>query len=97
MMASCPPDLKVEETVPFGHGMQHIPEGGREVNQKTWDLSKANLASLFDLSLRIDLDGEVTPIMAWGTIIGHPRLVELSKEDIERVRDELLPKIRCYG
>jgi len=95
MMASCPPDPYFEDStaVPFGHTAA-TREG---VVQKTWDLSKGDLANLLDLSKRLNLDGEITPVMAWGMILGHPRFSELRMEDFQRLGQELGGKIRCYG
>lgn len=63
----------------------------------TWQLSKADLATLLDLSKRLDLDGEITPVMAWGMVLAHPRLAELQLEDFARLTEELGRKVRCYG
>ena len=65
--------------------------------QRTWELSKADLATLLDLSKKLDLDGEITPVMAWGMILGHPRFSELREEDFIRLTEELKGKVRCYG
>ncbi|KAK1780693.1 hypothetical protein QBC45DRAFT_323141 [Copromyces sp. CBS 386.78] len=65
--------------------------------QRTWELSKADLATLLDLSKRLDLDGEITPVMAWGMVLAHPRLAELQLEDVARLTEELGTKVRCYG
>jgi hypothetical protein len=65
--------------------------------QRTWELSKADLATLLDLSKRLDLDGEITPVMAWGMVLAHPRLAELQLEDFARLTEELRRKVRCYG
>lgn len=94
LMASCPPIFDGEQPLdlPFGH--TPIPDGGE---QKTWDLSKSDLANLMDLSKRLNLDGEITPVMAWGMILAHPRFNELTANDIQSIREELRPKTRCYG
>lgn len=92
LMASCPPAVKVETDIPFGHGPRQNPEA-----QKTWDLSKTDLANLLDLSKRLDLDGEITPVMAWGMILAHPRFSELRPEHFTKMSQELVNKIRCYG
>ncbi|KAK4148531.1 eukaryotic translation initiation factor 3 subunit 7-domain-containing protein [Chaetomidium leptoderma] len=63
----------------------------------TWTLSKGDLTTLLDLSKRLNLDGEITPVMAWGMVLAHPRLGEMSKEDFGRLAEELGGKIRCYG
>ncbi|KAK4170433.1 AP-1-like transcription factor [Cladorrhinum sp. PSN259] len=64
---------------------------------RTWELSKADLATLLDLSKRLNLEGEVTPVMAWGMVLAHPRLSELKPQDFVRLADELIGKVRCYG
>ncbi|CAL3966369.1 hypothetical protein PZA11_003042 [Diplocarpon coronariae] len=95
LMASCPPEPYPEENpkIPFGHGPAQL--GGNA--QKTWDLSKPDLANLFDLSKRLNLDGEITPVMAWGMVIGHPRWKEFTAEDFGTICSELGGKVRCYG
>lgn len=100
LMASCPPNIHVAvqpvPEIPYGHGMQAMPQGAPE-NQKTWDLKKGDLALLLDLSTRLNLEGEITPVMAWGMVLTHPGLYQLGVMQIEQIRDELLCKIRCYG
>lgn len=56
-----------------------------------------DLMKLLDLSNRLPLDGEITPIMAWAKILQDECFRDLSKEDIELVKKELLAKVRCYG
>lgn len=105
LMASCPPELDMEmhPHIPFGHCMDythsHEMDGtdGGPPKQKTWDLSKNDLANLLDLSKRLDLNGEITPVMAWGMVLGHPRFSELKEVDFKSMSEELLPKVRCYG
>jgi len=92
LMASCPPAPEPEAEVPFGHGPRQNGSA-----QKTWDLSKSDLSNLLDLSKRLNLDGEITPVMAWGMVLGHPRFGDLRFEDFERMSQELKGKIRCYG
>jgi hypothetical protein len=94
LMASCPPDPFPESTVPFGHTPTHHMNGNV---QKTWDVSKPDLANLLDLSKRLNLDGEITPVMAWGMVLAHQRFSELRLEDFEHLCQELGSKIRCYG
>ncbi|KAG9235026.1 hypothetical protein BJ875DRAFT_375144 [Amylocarpus encephaloides] len=92
LMASCPPMPDVKTEIPFGHGPRQNAEA-----QKTWDLSKSDLANLLDLSKRLNLDGEITPVMAWGMILSHDRFSELKAGDFEKMSQELRGKIRCYG
>lgn len=98
LMATCPPDFtpRPEEElsdIPFGHNLP-VEEGNP---QKTWDLSKGDLANLLDLSKRLNLDGEITPVMAWGAILGHPQFHEFGVDDFKAIAADLLPKVRCYG
>lgn len=85
LMATAPPDshiaCKPQETYP--HQMP--------------DMAMPDLMKLLDLSNRLPLDGEITPIMAWVMVLRDTRLAELNKEDIEGVKGELLAKVRCYG
>lgn len=95
LMASCPPDAFMDKhpDVPFGHGSNHAPG----TTQKTWDISKSDLANLLDLSKRLNLNGEITPVMAWGLILGHHRFLEMTLDDFEAIAKELGAKSRCYG
>ncbi|KAK3355793.1 hypothetical protein B0H65DRAFT_453089 [Neurospora tetraspora] len=79
------------------HGHPPMPTSISGGGQRTWELSKADLATLLDLSKRLDLDGEITPVMAWGMVLAHPRLAELQLEDFARLSEELGSKVRCYG
>ncbi|KAF2442092.1 hypothetical protein P171DRAFT_364571 [Karstenula rhodostoma CBS 690.94] len=85
LMATAPPDSHIanhaEETYP--HQMP--------------DIAMPDLMKLLDLSNRLPLDGEITPIMAWVMVLKEPRLAELSKADIGGIKGELLAKVRCYG
>lgn len=78
-----------------GNGSNNV--GGGDAGAATWTLSKADLTTLLDLSKRLNLDGEITPVMAWGMVLAHPRLGELGQEDFGRLAEELRGKVRCYG
>jgi len=84
LMASCPPE---------SHIINHpqVPWAPQDPG------NTSNLASLYDLSMRLNLDGEITPVMAWGLVLGHPRFTELAKDDFESMKEELRRKVRCYG
>jgi hypothetical protein len=96
LMASCPPEPFPELTPDIPFGYTHV-NGDLNSGQRTWELSKGDLATLLDLSKRLNLDGEITPVMAWGMVLAHPRLHELKAEDFQRLSDELKSKVRCYG
>jgi len=103
LMASCPPEPFPELTpdIPFGYSNVRANNGpggsAVEAGQRTWELTKGDLATLLDLSTRLNLDGEITPVMAWGMVLAHPRLGELKMEDFARLTEELTNKVRCYG
>ncbi|KAG9242046.1 hypothetical protein BJ878DRAFT_426757 [Calycina marina] len=92
LMASCPPDPFPGEDIPFGHSTGHL-----NGEPKTWDISKSDLAYLLDLSKRLNLGGEITPVMAWGMVLSHKRFSELKTEDFSSICLDLGAKIRCYG
>ena len=104
LMASCPPVpfQDMNESRPWGHSHTDVkaepsPSEGAAPSQGTWELSKADLATLLDLSGQLDLDGEITPVMAWGMIMNHPQFADLSAADFRRLAEELGSKVRCYG
>lgn len=84
-MATCPPES------------QFIEHPDELYQPKMPEIGMQDLVKLLDLSNRLPLDGEITPIMAWAGIFSHPRLAELTPEDFETLKSDLLPKIRCYG
>lgn len=96
LMASCPPGPSPDSMLGCPFGKTHVPLGS-ELNQKTWEVPRADLATLLNLSKSLDLDGEVTPIMAWVMVMSHPKVMELSAEDFRKLGEELVRKVRCYG
>ena len=104
LMASCPPVpfQDMDESRPWGDSHTRVkgepaPSEGAGPSQGTWELSKADLATLLDLSGQLDLDGEITPVMAWGMIMNHPQFADLQASDFRRLAEELGSKVRCYG
>lgn len=96
LMASCPPYPRAEaDDTPSA--LRHNLPHSNGMAQSTWDVSKPDLANLMDLSKRLDLDGEITPVMAWGMILGHAKVSELREEDIRTICTILGRKVRCYG
>ncbi|KAI9841124.1 MAG: hypothetical protein M1838_003699 [Thelocarpon superellum] len=61
------------------------------------DLRRPELKTLMNLSRRLQLDGEITPVMAWSAILTHERLHELTARDFATVKAELKAKVRCHG
>ncbi|EFX03638.1 eukaryotic translation initiation factor 3 subunit [Grosmannia clavigera kw1407] len=99
LMASCPPETPANMTpdIPFGSSNVPVDVGDAASGQRTWDLSKGDLATLLHLSSKLNLDGEITPVMAWGMILAHPRLGELTPADFQKVTEEMSDRVRCYG
>ncbi|EFQ93195.1 hypothetical protein PTT_09502 [Pyrenophora teres f. teres 0-1] len=85
LMATAPPDAHIT----------NCPE--EKYPHQMPDVKMPDLMKLLDLSNRLPLDGEITPIMAWAKIIQNDNFRTLSKEDIELMKGELLAKVRCYG
>lgn len=92
LMASCPPAPRSDLADDPTHVHEEAVWG-----QPTWALNKAELSVLMDLSKKLNLDGEVTPVMAWGMVVDHPRFHELKAADFQKLGEELLNKARCYG
>lgn len=59
--------------------------------------SAQHLKILLDMSQKLKLDEELTPIMAWSYISKHERFMELTYTDFELLGDELMAKTRCFG
>ncbi|ORY05677.1 hypothetical protein BCR34DRAFT_43418 [Clohesyomyces aquaticus] len=85
LMATCPPESHVLNS-PDEQYPHQMP-----------DIAMPDLLKLLDLSNRLPLDGEITPIMAWAMILRDERFGELAKGDLEGVKNDLLAKVRCYG
>lgn len=86
LMATCPPN---------NHLIQH-PDV-RYPHQIPPEIPGGDLLKLLDLSARLPLDGEITPIMAWANIMRNPRFGELQETHVRGIMDSLMPKVRCYG
>lgn len=61
------------------------------------DIAMPDLLKLLDLSNRLPLDGEITPIMAWAMILQDQRFGELTAEEVAVIKGDLFAKVRCYG
>ena len=98
-MASCPPApfARMTPDRPFGAARTHEQGDKTNPGQGTWNISKADLSTLLNLSQKLDLDGEITPVMAWGMILKHPHFADFGPEDFAKLAAELGRKVRCYG
>ncbi|KAJ2903808.1 hypothetical protein MKZ38_009282 [Zalerion maritima] len=79
------------------HHQEQQPQQDEEPAQRTRELSKGDLSTLLDLSKRLNLDGEITPVMAWGMILSQPGVNELASQDFAQLAEVLKGKVRCYG
>lgn len=59
--------------------------------------SAQHLKILLDMSQKLELEKELTPIMAWSYISKHERFTELTYTDFELLGEELVAKTRCFG
>lgn len=63
----------------------------------TWNVSASELEKLLGFSDQIELEGEITPVQIWNTIRRHRNFDQLTPEKLERLRDALLPSVKCLG
>ncbi|KAK8243938.1 hypothetical protein HDK90DRAFT_408052 [Phyllosticta capitalensis] len=86
LMTTCPPHSHIANT----------PK--EQYPHKMPDVGTGDLMKLLDLSNRLPvMEGEMTPVMAWASILTHPRLAELTSDDFAHMKEDLLAKVRCYG
>ncbi|KAL9055849.1 MAG: hypothetical protein Q9162_003275 [Coniocarpon cinnabarinum] len=85
LMATCPTKNHLIERPDVQYGNK-MPE-----------MKASDLVKLLDLSNRLPLDSEITPIMAWSCILRHEYVQYLNNEDLITIKVDLLDKIRCYG
>jgi hypothetical protein len=85
-MATCPPPSQIA-TAPRG----------QPYTFQTYDLPHPNLDTLLNLSKQLVTKDEITPIMALQVIKSHDMYPLLTREDVMRMMDDLVAKIRCYG
>jgi hypothetical protein len=86
LMACAPPPSHLSST-PIEYQYPH----------QTYDIPHANLGTLLNLSRQLVVDGQITPIMALQSIKNHDMYPSLTREDVLRMMDDLVAKVRCYG
>jgi hypothetical protein len=69
------------------------PPGARLSPGPTWHVPAAGIERLLELSEKIPLDGELTPVQAWSWIRGHPGFGGLEVG----LKGVLGALVRCYG
>ncbi|RVD82666.1 uncharacterized protein DFL_007084 [Arthrobotrys flagrans] len=85
LMASCPPESHMLDNPDTDWG------------SRTYDLQPSELNMLLNLSPKLGVSGEVTPINAWAIIQSHPNFLQLTRHDFAAIKNELVPKVKCYG
>ncbi|KAL1988945.1 hypothetical protein VTN96DRAFT_6934 [Rasamsonia emersonii] len=65
--------------------------------ERSWDVPAVELDRLLQLSLSLDLNGELTPVQAWNLIKTHPGFSKLTHERLEALRAAIAEKTECYG
>lgn len=64
---------------------------------QTYDLPHANLSTLLNLSRQLVTEGQITPIMALQSLKNHDMYQSLERDDVLRMMEDLIAKVRCYG
>lgn len=72
------------------------PEDNQYPHQ-TYELPHANLTTLLNLSRQLVTESQITPIMALQSLKNHEMYPSLSREDVLRMMEDLVAKVRCYG
>lgn len=85
LMASCPPESHMLDNPDIDWG------------SRTYDLQPSELNMLLNFSPKLGVSGEVTPINAWAIIQSHPNFLQLTRHDFAAIKNELVPKVKCYG
>ena len=64
---------------------------------QSWRTSGAIIKELLNLSMSINLDGEITPVEAWQRLRDHPDFWRLSRSQVDKLKYELSTAVRCCG
>jgi hypothetical protein len=64
---------------------------------QTYDIPHANLSTLLNLSRQLVTEGQITPIMALQSLKNHDMYQSLTRDDVLRMMEDLVAKVRCYG
>lgn len=65
--------------------------------ERSWDIPTVELDRLLQLSLSLDLNGELTPVQAWNLIKTHPSFSKMTPERLDALRAAIAEKTECYG
>jgi hypothetical protein len=70
---------------------------GELPNNATWTVPAVEVERLLNLSSRLSLEGELTPIEAWQRIKQHPGFATLNRGRLQELKSVILPEVQCYG
>jgi hypothetical protein len=66
-------------------------------DSQPWIVPAIEFERLLQLSSKLGLEYEVTPIQAWDRIRNHPRFQDLTQERLMELAALVLPHIKCHG
>lgn len=75
--------------------LSHAPHLGAD--EVPWAVPAVEFDRLFELSRKLDLDGEITPVQAWNQIKSHRRFQNLTPTGLEELQRAISTKISCFG
>lgn len=75
--------------------LSHAPHLGAD--EGPWAVPTAEFDRLFELSRKLDLDGEITPVQAWNQIKSHRDFQKLTRAGLEALQEAISLKISCFG
>jgi len=74
-----------------GPGKQRFP------SSLTWNVPVQEIEKLLDLSAKLSLEGEITPIEAWQKIRSHPHFALMDMDRLDALKNTLAGEVKCYG
>lgn len=76
--------------------VSHAPKSFQR-SDTNWTANATMIKGLLNLSLSINLEGEITPVEAWYRLRQHPNFARLDKWAIEKIKADLSASVRCEG
>jgi hypothetical protein len=74
------------------------PERRLSPSQATWPVPATGIETLLQLASDLPLlDGELTPVQAWGILRQHPAFGSLDVGRLKGLEEKLLKGVKCYG
>jgi len=62
-----------------------------------WSAPELEVEKLLELSTRLTLDGEITPVEAWRRIKQYPGFCHHNEASIKALKEMILSEVMCYG